>query len=71
MNNKNKSKDRRKEIEFRALNSGGKALRDDEIMETLLSSVHQAQAITKNLGLVDIKNSDIEYSLLIGKENAI
>ncbi|WP_341817241.1 RadC family protein [Wolbachia endosymbiont (group A) of Agelastica alni] len=52
MNNKNKSKDRRKEIEFRALNSGGKALRDDEIIETLLSSVHdsdQAQAITKNL----------------------
>ncbi|GKS78787.1 hypothetical protein wHma_08020 [Wolbachia pipientis] len=28
-------------------------------------------AILKLPGLVDIKNSDIEYSLLIGKENAI
>ncbi|WP_264731181.1 JAB domain-containing protein [Wolbachia endosymbiont (group A) of Sphaerophoria taeniata] len=46
-NNKNKE-----EIEFRILESKGKALLDREIMETFLSAVHerpQAQEIAKNL----------------------
>ncbi|WP_375604564.1 hypothetical protein NOX90_03700 [Wolbachia endosymbiont of Anurida maritima] len=45
----NKSKE---EIEFRILESKGKALLDREIMETFLSAVHerpQAQEIAKNL----------------------
>lgn len=40
MNNKNKSKDRREEIEFRALVSKGNALLDHEIIETFLSGAH-------------------------------
>ncbi|MDR2609735.1 MAG: DNA repair protein RadC [Rickettsiales bacterium] len=55
MSNKNKSKDknnRREEIEFRALESNGRALLDREIIETFLSVVYdsdQALAIAKNL----------------------
>ncbi|GFT91673.1 hypothetical protein NPIL_553281 [Nephila pilipes] len=40
MNNKNKSKDHREEIEFRALVSKGHALLDREIIETFLSGAH-------------------------------
>ncbi|WP_264719138.1 MULTISPECIES: JAB domain-containing protein [unclassified Wolbachia] len=40
MNNNNKSKDRREEIEFRALVSKGHALLDREIIETFLSGAH-------------------------------
>ncbi len=40
MNNK---KDRREEIEFRALESNGKALLDREVIETFLSAVHDRE----------------------------
>ncbi|WP_349305111.1 Mov34/MPN/PAD-1 family protein [Wolbachia pipientis] len=53
MNNKNKNEDnRREEIEFRILESKGKALLDHEIIETFLRIIHdsdQAQTIAKNL----------------------
>lgn len=43
MNNKNKSKNRREEVEFRALESNGKALLDREVIETFLSAVHDRE----------------------------
>ncbi|WP_447933108.1 JAB domain-containing protein [Wolbachia endosymbiont of Dactylopius coccus] len=52
MKNKNKSKDRRKEIEFRALESKGHALLNHEIIETFLSAVHdrdEARIIAERL----------------------
>jgi len=53
MNNTNTNEDnRREEIEFRILESKGKALLDHEIIETFLRIVHdsdQAQTIAKNL----------------------
>ncbi|WP_395462881.1 RadC family protein [Wolbachia endosymbiont of Cantharis cryptica] len=52
MNNKNKSKDRREEIEFRILESKGHALRDHELMEMFLSATHdrdEARVIAKRL----------------------
>ena len=42
MNNK---KDRREEIEFRALESNGKALLDREVIETFLSAVHDRKKL--------------------------
>nr|WP_246484331.1 hypothetical protein [Wolbachia endosymbiont of Ceratitis capitata] len=52
MNNKENSKDRREEIEFRALESNGKALLDREVIETFLSAVHdreEARIIARKL----------------------
>ncbi|MBD0391653.1 DNA repair protein RadC, partial [Wolbachia endosymbiont of Pentalonia nigronervosa] len=52
MNNENKSKNRREEVEFRALESNGKALLDREVIETFLSAVHdreEAQIIAERL----------------------
>ncbi len=43
MNNKKSSRDRREEIEFRALESNGKALLDREVIETFLSAVHDRE----------------------------
>ncbi len=60
-NNKNKE-----EIEFRILESKGKALLDREIMETFLSAVHerpQAQEIAKNL-----VNSYTGVGRILGRE---
>ncbi len=59
----NKSKE---EIEFRILESKGKALLDREIMETFLSAVHerpQAQEIAKNL-----VNSYTGVGRILGRE---
>ncbi|MDE5059528.1 DNA repair protein RadC, partial [Wolbachia endosymbiont of Drosophila burlai] len=52
MNNKKSSRDRREEIEFRALESNGKALLDREVIETFLSAVHdreEARVIARKL----------------------
>ncbi|MFP3030811.1 MAG: DNA repair protein RadC [Wolbachia sp.] len=67
MNNKESSKDRREEIEFRALESNGKALLDREVIETFLSAVHDrdeaciiARKIIDNFGIGGILGQEID-----------
>ncbi|WP_265026405.1 JAB domain-containing protein [Wolbachia endosymbiont (group A) of Bibio marci] len=67
MNNNNKSKDRREEIEFRALESEGRALLNHEIVETFLSSVHDsaeariiAKRLTDSFGIRGILGQEVD-----------
>ncbi|WP_419198589.1 RadC family protein [Wolbachia endosymbiont of Rhagoletis cingulata] len=67
MNNKKSSRDRREEIEFRALESNGKALLDREVIETFLSAVHDreearviARKLMDNFGIGGILGQEID-----------